>query len=223
MLIKKYNLDDIETVEISKQFISQFLPKNPVIVEAGGHIGRDAIRMAKFWHEATIYSFEPVKELYDKLVLNTGNYNNIFCYNLALYSKVDILTMYVSSGRSTALSSLFEPLTDLSSHPETKFQLQEVKSITLTLWAKENNITYVDFFWFDMQGAELSVLKSSKDIIKTAKAIFIELNLIKRYKDIPLYNELLDWFEENNFRPVAKDKLKHNKVNILFVSNMFTL
>ncbi|CDK31045.1 FkbM family methyltransferase [Candidatus Babela massiliensis] len=223
MLIKKYNLDDIETVEISKQFISQFLPKNPVIVEAGGHIGRDAIRMAKFWHEATIYSFEPVKELYDKLVLNTSIYNNIFCYNFALSNKVESLNMYVSSGRSTALSSLFEPLTDLANHPETKFQLQEVKSTVLELWAKENNITYVDFFWFDMQGAELTVLESSRNIIKTAKAIFIELNLIKRYKDIPLYNELLEWFEENNFSPVAKDKLKYNKVNILFVNNMFTL
>ena len=49
-----------------KHFIAQFLPENPVILEAGAHVGTDTVEMVNLWPKCTVYAFEPVPELFDK-------------------------------------------------------------------------------------------------------------------------------------------------------------
>ena len=53
------------------------LPRHPIIVEAGAHIGVDSIEMAILWPEGHIYAFEPVKGHLSKLIENTMNHSNI--------------------------------------------------------------------------------------------------------------------------------------------------
>lgn len=52
---------------ISKEYIAQFLPPNPIIIEAGAHIGRDTKKMARQWPNAHIHAFEPVPALFEIL------------------------------------------------------------------------------------------------------------------------------------------------------------
>src|SRR5579885_3078300 len=104
---------------ISKQSIAHYLPKNPVIIEAGAHYGRDTIKMSKIWPQATIHAFEPVPELFTILKNNTQKYDNIFCYPYALSNSCGTKNFFVSSGRSTATSSLFEPFLYSITHPTT--------------------------------------------------------------------------------------------------------
>ena len=56
--------------QLSRHSIKQFLPKNPVIVEAGAHIGRDTLKMHAIWPQATIHAFEPVPPLFKQLKKN---------------------------------------------------------------------------------------------------------------------------------------------------------
>lgn len=52
---------------IPKEIIGEYLPYNPVIIEAGAHIGIDTIEMHKLWPKSTIYAFEPMSDLFDRL------------------------------------------------------------------------------------------------------------------------------------------------------------
>lgn len=203
--------------ELSKQFISQFLPENPIIIEAGAHIGRDTVKMAKLWPSGKIYAFEPVPELFAKLKENTKEYSNIFCFQLALSNKVGQAVLHVSSGATTAASSLLQPKEYLTNRPNVNFRDITVHTITLGAWAEENKVNHIDFMWLDMQGHELEVLRASKNYLPNVSAILIEVSLTERFEGNPLYQDVIDWLLANNFKPIAQDEPKHNKVNILAV------
>lgn len=206
--------------EITKPFIAQFLPSNPIIIEAGGHIGRDAKKLARMWPEGSVHSFEPVRNLFDVLVKNTALIPNVSCYNYALSSQnSEQVPMHVSSGRSTALSSLLEPTPGAALNPETSFSSTCVTTITLDEWAKQHHIGHIDFIWLDVQGYELEALKGAKKLLPSVKALFIEVNLTERYKGAPLYDEVTTWIESHGFTGIAQDAEKHQKVNVLFVRN----
>lgn len=202
---------------ISKEFIKTLLPENPIIIEAGAHIGRDTLKMSKLWPTGTIYAFEPVPELYTQLVERTKDAHNVFCDPQALSAKNGTAQLHVSTGASTAASSLFEPHGYRLQRPNVHFHPITIKTITLDSWAQEKKIHHVDFLWLDMQGAELSVLKSAPHTLKTVRAILIEVNLTERFKNNPTYDEVKNWLEASNFKLIAQDIPKHDKINLLFV------
>lgn len=188
-------------VNIPKTYIAQFLPKNPVIVEAGAHIGRDTKKMARLWPNSTIHAFEPIPELFISLQKKTAGLPNVHRYNCALSNKTGTALMYESGGRSTAVSSLLTPIAEQFVQPEaiTTFTAIEVKTITLDDWARQHNINAVDFLWLDMQGYELAALQAAPELLKTVRVIHAEANRIPRYQGMPLYAELSAWLLEQGF------------------------
>ncbi len=207
---------------LHKHTIVEYLPRNPIIVEAGAHIGRDTVKLAKLWPAATIYAFEPVTDIYQQLIKNTYGYSNIHCHNIALSNHTGTELLYVSTEASTAVSSFFKPLEYAQMRPNVVFTPEEVATITLDQWAQEHYISLVDFMWLDMQGAELKVLKASPSIVKTVGVIVLEVSLTERFKDNPLYDEVKSWIESQGFEVVQQDIPKHNKVNLLCVREEFS-
>lgn len=165
----------MNSITISKSSIVPFLTNNPVIVEAGAHIGRDTLKMKKQWPQAVIHAFEPVPELYQQLRTATANIPGIFCYPFALAGHTGTATLHKSSVRSTATSSLLEPHLYKQEHPTTQFEPISVSTITLDRWMKAYTISHVDFLWLDMQGAELLVLQHATELLRTVTAIHTEV------------------------------------------------
>lgn len=209
--------NDIPQEPITKEFIRQFLPNNPIIVEAGAHIGRDTLKMSTLWPDAHIYAFEPVPELFAQLKERTAAQPNVHAFNLALSDTRGTATLHVSSGASTAASSLLEPLEYVKERPNVLFHLITVPTTTLDAWAFAERLDRIDFLWLDMQGYELKVLKASPTILATVKAILIEASLTERFKENPLYDEIRTWLEAQGFRAIKQDIPKHHKINIFFI------
>lgn len=109
---------------VSKNYISKYLPNNPVIIEAGAHIGLDTCEMAKMWPGAKIFAFEPIPELFQKLVKATSSFPNVKCFQMALGDETGFCNINQSSGASDGSSSLLEPKEHLAHHPEVLFQNQ---------------------------------------------------------------------------------------------------
>lgn len=202
---------------ISKEYIAQFLPENPVIIEAGAHIGRDTKKMLKQWPQAKIHAFEPVPELFEELKKNTTPYSNVTCYPLALNNSSGTAQFYISSGRSTATSSLLAPKEYLIEHPTTVFEKTTVTTITLDAWAEKYAIPHVDFMWLDMQGGELSALQAGMHLLKTVKALYTEVSFAERYEKNPLYATIKCWLERQGFS-VQKEEFRTSAWgNVLFI------
>lgn len=203
---------------VPKQYIKKFLPKKPVIVEAGAHIGSDTIEMSKLWPKGSIYAFEPIPHLFGQLIRNTEHLRNIRCYPFALSEKRGISKMFVSSGESDASSSLLPPKEHLVEHPKTFFlSTIEVQTTTLDLWAMENRVNKVDLLWLDMQGCELPALKASPCILRKVLVIYIEVFLKELYEGVSLYQEVRQWLKDNGFRLEREELPWRDAGNALFV------
>lgn len=203
---------------ISKKVIAQYIPGNPVIVEAGAHIGLDTEELAKYYPDGKIYAFEPVPDLFLQLSERTRPYKNIHCFPLALSNQVGEAVMYISSGVSDGSSSLLPPKDHLTDHPDVMFEKQiHVECTTLDEWVKLNNIENVDLLWLDMQGHELNALKAGSAVLEKVQAVYTEVNLKEVYDGAPLYSELREWLEGQNFMVKVEEIPWEDGGNVLFV------
>lgn len=210
--------------EIPKSFIKKFLPSDPIIVEAGAHIGKDTLEMAELWPKGRIFAFEPVPFLHEQLRAKTRTANNVHCYSVALSDFTGSATMYVSSGDSDGSSSLLVPKEHIDEHPNVKFtETIQVDTITLDEWAVNEEIDYVDFLWLDLQGHELAVLNASHTVLSSARAIHTEVSLKETYKGVPLYPEFRFWLENKGFEVVREALPWRDMGNVLLVSRHWNI
>ncbi len=204
--------------QITKELIQQFLPANPVIVEAGVYNGLDTFAMATMWPTSTIHGFEPIPTLLAEAKKNCLGLSNVHLYPLALSNKNGWATFYVSSGASNASSSLLPPALHLAHVPTVSFNKTiDVETITLDDWAKKYNIDKVDFLWLDMQCFEMQMLKASTTILKTVKVIMTEVNLVELYQGCMLYVPFKEWLESEGFEVVKEDLPLNAWGDVLFV------
>ena len=202
---------------IPKKFFVQFLPDNPVILEAGAHKGKDTVEMARLWPGGIIHAFEPVPHIFRLLENNTRNLKNVHCYQLALGDARGIESLFVSSGASDGSSSLLPPKELLNDFPTVYFDEElPVNTTTLDEWAMENDVSEIDFMWLDLQGMELQVLQSGKTILKTVKGIYSEVSSVEGYSGQTLYHELRAWLEKEGFH-VEREAVENGNGNVFFL------
>ncbi len=189
---------------ISKYIIKKHIPDCSVVLEAGAHRGRDTLKLHALWPHATIHAFEPVPLLYTLLRTATADISAIRCYNYALSTITGVAPCFISTGKRDTVSSLLEPNQPHIYYPDVQFTVQQVPTITLDDWAHRYAISRIDFMWLDMQGFELFMLRASTQSIATVKALYMEVNTIERYLNLPLYNEIQAWLASQGFTIVAE-------------------
>ncbi len=194
------------------EFIKQYLPDNPVILEAGAYNGDDTAVFASVWPQGQVHAFEPVPSLYEKVKTKVAGLENVHVHPVALSDKVGTAAFFVSEhssnpGAPWGSGSLLTPKPELNRRDRhiTFPKKITVNTTTLDTWAKENRISAIDFMWLDMQGHELVALKHAKTILHTVKLIFIEVEFVGVYKDQPLYKDIKHWFATQGFKVLALD------------------
>jgi 2-O-methyltransferase len=197
--------------------ILEVIPENPVIIEAGGHDGTNTVELSKI-PGATVYSFEPVPSVYDRLADRVKGHKNVTAYNIALGSHATTAEMYISSGRNDASSSLSKPRDIAVFNADIKFTEKiKVRVETIDEWALQNKIAKVDFMWLDMQGHELEALKGAQSLLSSLSAIYTEVNLLSVYEGIPLYHEVWEWIRDFGFKIERIDFTWADQGEVLFV------
>ena len=193
------------------KFVQQYLPNNPIILEAGAFDGRETITMAKIWPLAKIHAFEPMPNNFDLLKQNTSQLKNVSIYKQALSDKEGNALFYVSElenkpGLPAGSGSLLAPKDHLTHAPEILFPHQiTVETTTIDRWAKNHSIEAIDFMWLDMQGHELTALKHATTILPTLRVVYLETIFVRGYEGQPLYDEVKKWMTDHGFRLLALD------------------
>ena len=210
-----------KTIDILKQFLSD----NPIIVEAGAFDGNDTKKMALQWPQGTIHAFEPVPEIYERLLKNTNGLANVMRYPVALSDHNGTAQFYISErpsrpGIASQAGSLYKPKERLIKSPLIFPRTTMVTTITLDQWAHENNITTIDLLWLDTQGHELAILQAAPRMINNIKVVLAEVSFIESYEGQPRYEEVVAWMTEHGFEYVGRDFEDTTKSffgNVLFV------
>lgn len=204
---------------IPKTTIARYLPRDPIIVEGGAHIGTDTVDMSRIWPNGVIYAFEPIPEIFERLKQTTSTCSNVFCQRAALSDWEGAARMFVSSGASDQSSSLMRPKDHLLNHPDVRFDdTAHVQSVTLDEWARRNSVDRVDFLWLDVQGNELAALQGGQRLLPTVRAMHLEVSVKEVYEGAPLYDQVRAWLGDRGFR-VEREKVPAgwDGGNVLFV------
>jgi len=223
-----YKKKRVEQVKLQNRpsiaFIQQFLPENPVIVEAGAHVGSDTSVMSKRWPQGTIYAFEPSPSVFKELKKKCRKRKNVKTFQLALGKEQGVAKFYPSqatnegngSGPHDAQGSLLPPSKKEWVWPSIGFgKAISVKQTTLDSWAKKEGIKKIDFLWLDMQGSELSMLKASPEILKTVQVIQTEVSKRSFYEGSAVAQEMQAWLEGQGFTLIYMTTDEHG--DALFV------
>lgn len=207
---------------IPETCIAQYLPSQPIILEAGAHDGTDTLRMASFWPEAQIHAFEPVPGAYNELLARAREHPaRVHCYPFGLGPSEGKMRMHISgdgSAGSCQSSSLLPPSeSHTAEYSFVRFGKHiDVKVISIDEWAKKQGLDRVDFMRLDMQGYEIEALKGADCTLKSTSAIQLEVSHIELYHGAPLYAEVKDWMAKRGFRPAVKAVFRVGG-NVLFV------
>lgn len=194
--------------------IARFLPEDPKIIEAGGHHGTETVKFVQKWPKATIYSFEPHPDSFQRLCAATRHFSNVRTIPYALADKEGKATLHtclVNDGASSLLPSS-NWMADYYQGPKV-----EVRCEVLDKWCERNQVHKVDFLWLDMEGMELPVLQSSPQILETVCAIYTETNFQEYRKGMTQYNALKSFLEKKGFALVAHWYMENFQGDALFV------
>jgi len=203
----------------------QYLPENPVIVEAGAFDGRDTRRMAHHWPNGMVHTFEPVPELFIRLERHLAGLHNVRCYQLAVSNSNGQSLFHVaekpqSPGVACQAGSLRPPKERLH-HSRIHFpRTTMVKTVTLDSWAEWHDVPRIDMLWLDVQGHELSVIKAAPRLLKTVSVIHTEVAFSERYEGQEQYDEVKSWLVGYGFKEYGvdfSDTPKRSFGNALFV------
>jgi len=186
-----------------KSLIHTLLKEKKIItldVGAQGGFNSDCFLSVKYNIFFQPILVEPIKEEAEKL-----KKNNKYVVTKALWSSRRTKTINVLGNRLGS-SSMYEPRPDLFNlHNIKRKDYQnynvtskiEVQCETLEESLKNLNIKKLDYLKIDTQGAELEILKGIGNF--RPLLIKIESHVHSMYKDVPSWNELLDFLYRLNY------------------------
>jgi FkbM family methyltransferase len=147
--------------------LKRILDGNPLqtVFDVGANVGQTALYFNKHFPNANIYSFEPVKGTFDTLKSNVGNLNNVQCFQYALGSKNEKISIYLTDDPNSQTNSL------IAREGKTRTELIEVQ--TLDSFSHAQNIDGIDILKTDTEGFDLEVLKGGIEKIQERKIKFI--------------------------------------------------
>ncbi|OGY31140.1 MAG: hypothetical protein A3C02_00950 [Candidatus Andersenbacteria bacterium RIFCSPHIGHO2_02_FULL_45_11] len=147
---------------IDHAYLKQYIKPNAVVIDVGAHAGEFALVCTTLLNAQEIYSFEPLKKIYELLRLNTP----YAAYHAAV-GTAEHQTLYIP--KNTVASSIFQ--TSPEDTPE------ESHSISLDGMPQITRLPHIDLLKIDVEGMEYDVLMASKTAIKKSSYICIEVSM----------------------------------------------
>lgn len=141
-----------------------------VVFDIGANIGNHTVYFAKHTEARKIYSFEPFKMNFDRLVENVKSNKiaeKVITYNEAIGEKTGQIVLKSIDEKNLG-SATFEYSDDAQG---------EIEIVSIDEFVKGNNIKKIDFVKIDTEGFEESVLKGMTDtLVRFTPTIWIEVN-----------------------------------------------
>jgi FkbM family methyltransferase len=191
--------------KVDLEWLPQFLPYNPIIVEAGALYGGETLRAAQIWPQGRIFAFEPNPPAFFKLreQVKRSKQQNIELFNLALAHFNGPAPFYICYGMKGE-DAVFEYASSLL--PTTaemqiycKGPCVDVSCVILDDWCRLQNIDHIDLLHLELEGLELTVLQNSPDILKTVKVVYVKTFNHPYRAGMTQYHDLKAFLEKSNF------------------------
>lgn len=177
---------------MNKEDIKLILNKdNPLVLEIGCNDGTDSFEFLDTFSKISLYCFEPDNRAINKFKKKIQD-KRCKLFEFALGNINGEIDFYQSSGHPNGVSgdwdksgSIKKPKNHLKEDPWCKFDnISKVKCKKLDSWIDENNISFIDFIWADVQGAEEDLIMGGiKTLREKTNYFFTEYNDRELYEN----------------------------------------
>jgi len=171
-----------------------------IILDCGANVGYVSRDFRSMYPRATIYAFEPVSEVFEKLCGMAGEHD-FHAVNMAVSDATGRSVIHLTaSSESNSLFGFQEGSPCEQWHREVGEE--EIETCRLDDWCEDNGIAHerIDILKLDIQGAELMALRGARKILETARVVYLEVQFVPLYKDSPLFDEVEALMEECGYR-----------------------
>lgn len=170
------------------------------IAYVGANDGTMALVLNELFPERIYYLFEPLPDIYAKLVENVTGHKNMYCIHSAVGDKEELLDIYVDTFSPASSILPYEPVA-LQEYPYLgKQAVTKVHVNTLDDLLKRNGVSVVDLIIIDVQGYEDKVLQGAGKTLKACKVVISELSLQKLYRGSSTFNSVYQTLISEGFR-----------------------
>jgi len=143
-----------------------------IILDIGAHIGYFTLVAAKIAKKGTVYAFEPVTKVFQRLQKNIeeNNLSNVIPIHAAVGQLANDAVIYISREDNVGMSSL---------RPPENFSgfTQPIPVMCVDEWIKETGIDNVGVIKLDVEGSELFALQGMKQtLINLKPVVIVEIN-----------------------------------------------
>lgn len=187
-LLRRLGFDIVRYRSVWDDVIGPLQPRT--ILDIGANNGVFAHEMRSRFPEATIYSFEPLRDCFEELNLRMQGDTKFRAWNVALGAE---------SGEATIQRSSFHPSSSLlpmlnlhkELYPKSAGSSEE-KIIVARLddIAADIEIEQPLFIKTDVQGFEAQVISGGQQTFSKAQAILIETSFVPLYEGQPLFSDI---------------------------------
>jgi FkbM family methyltransferase len=203
--------------------LKKMLRSNDVFIDIGANIGYFSLLSASISPSVKVISFEPVKDLFEKMNENfsINDNKNIVAINVAVGEMNEQRELYLSAPDNLGMSSFYQP-ENYSGRNE------KVEVIAFDDWFKKSGLTKIDLIKLDIEGNELAALKGMSAVLENQKpALIVEINpeTLSQFglKPLDIFN-YLNQFNFDGFLISENGRLVHlnsnevnQTINVLFI------
>lgn len=168
------------------------------VIDIGANKGLFAKHMRNILPKATIFSFEPIPQVFDQLKENTFDIN-VNCLPFALGTKNQKLEMFVNdySPSSSILSLADEHLSNFKKARNTHKEIIQMKR--LDDFTEEIPLVKPILLKIDVQGFEDQVIEGGTSVIEMCEMIIIEVSFVTLYEGQKLFGSIYNQLKNLDF------------------------
>lgn len=174
------------------EVLKALLRHHPIetVFDVGAHWGESAASFVAAFPAATVHSFEPFGESFQRLAATTVHFQRIRAYKLGMSDNPGIQPFFASE--ETVLNSLLPVASEWLWKSNPLHQSENIEVTTLDTFCQTNVIPRIDILKVDVQGAEARVLKGAKTLLEQGaiRAIRLEVLFFDMYQGQASLDEL---------------------------------
>ena len=171
------------------------------VVDAGCRWG-----FANRWEELSpntrLIGFEPDPEEFERLSKAYASRREVRVVGVALGSAAGSLRLRVVREPGSESFYPLDPLLDVFDLPESAGEVVrelEVPVTTLDMWCGENEVDRVDVLKLDVQGHELEILNGAHEVLRSARAVEVEVCFNPLFERAPLFGDVDSLLRQSGF------------------------
>lgn len=173
------------------------------VLDVGANVGDFAKLAREVFPTASIYSFEPLPDCFEKLSQALPGDDNFFAYNVGIGRRDETLDFYRSvhspSSSFLKMENLHKEAFPESGNGQTPQPLKiEVTTLDGVLAGRELKDEIL--IKLDVQGFELEAIAGGTDVVRRSRAAIIEMSFADLYQGQPLFHDVYQEMYGRGFR-----------------------